>query len=552
MFGCSNGTFKYAGTDNRSILSGPTEFQGMVTNVLNKNTQIQFRGYTYGPGGIVTGNKGGWMQFLDSSTNSFEGGVSAAGIVTNGNDAIGGILIYKNGAIPYGATAGAVELNDAVLHTRTIDAVDLPDLVVNGVGVVTNDGRLTTCNVKSLVKTGAGDLTVHGPLRVKGGADIRGGRIVCAKPIPNVLPGMFWTYNTTGSIVEQDESKLVARSDYKGIDNEGLTYAYKTWENRGNAQYDYIGYFKVPEREDGQDPRCRFISCIWRYLRIWVDGTQVLRVDDSNVVTPNVGKVIGWSRHYWSDPLTLKPGWHKIVVSMGGNTSHGDNGPQGCKDATYGLWPGSFGVGIDFDSSATAAKDAKDASGIYEDSITNAVNYVKFTDPGDGSFVRASTNEDIKVNGTVGFSANSYRPSFDGNVAFAGGTVLDLNDYEPYTTMAIPSLTGLPTIRRGAVNVASTIWTIRPSDLEAGVPLTVEADARLTFGGAKTVTIDGDAAAFAALKGLGKGTPIFTAPDLADYTFTLSDNLRAVNCGLVREGNVLKFCVFHGLNVIVR
>lgn len=545
--------------DPRNVLNGPKVLEGALTNNISKNVQVQMRGYTTGPGGIVPGTtRGGWLQFADgnagdSATNNFCGGVAVQGVASDGTF-VGGLVVNRNGAIPSGANAGPVTIDNAQLQLRRSKTVDLPDLAVKNGGLVTNDGQLVTCNVKSLVKTGDGTLSVRGSLHVTGDVDFQGGTLLCASRVPEILPGLYWAGNTAGNNASdlKSESVIRAHQDFKGVDASGMTYAYNDWSG-GKGFYHYLGYFKVPG-EAGTTKLCRFSSCVFRTVKLWVDDTLRLQVNDSAVGFPSGAPGIGWSRHYWSDPVQLSAGWHRIALYMQGNYNS-DNGPRGVSggDATkYGAWPGSFGLGVDFNSTETLAKDAKDSSGAFVDpTVTDSSRFTKFTDPGDGSFLRATTNV-IKTctDGTLNLA--TYRPTFDGNVAFAGGTVLDLNDTLPYTVMTIPSLKGLPTIKSGAVNVTSTTWTIRPSDLDAGVPLTVESDATLTFGGAKTVTITGDAAAFDKLRKMSRGKPIFTAPNLADYTFTLSPALADIGYSIGREGSVLKLYRVRGLSVIIR
>ena len=548
-FSGGSGSFKYAGTDNRNILSGPITFEGKTKNNLSKNVQMQLRGKLTGAGGIVPGTtRGGYLQFLDQSANDFKGGVAAQGLVEN-DQIVGGIVTYMNGAIPAGETAGPITLDTAKLEVRTINTVDLPTVAVTNAGEFVHDGKLVTCNVKSLVKTGGGTFDVKGPFHVKGEAEIKGGTLRCGSQIPDYVSGLYWAGNTTGNNNKDltTETAMKAHDDYKGVDASGMTYAYSSWPG-GKGFYHYFGYFKVPG-EEGTSKRCRFISNIFRNAKLWVDDVKVLQVDDSNVVTPANAPPISWSRHYWTDPKTLTAGWHKVAFYMYG-TYNTDNGPSGVSAsyAAYGLWPKNFGLGVDFNSSATLANAAKDANGVFEDRITNSTSYVKFNNNADMP-LRAKVSG---VKTTTEIDPSKYRPTFDGNVAFAPGTVFDLNDYEPYTVMTIPSLTGKPTITNGAVNVMSTTWTLRASDLASDVPLTVAANATLTFGGAKTVVVDGDPGTIAALKKMGAGKPLFRAANVGDYTFTLSSRLKEINCQLTVAGDTVSFSRCWGLQIVVR
>ena len=157
---------------------------------------------------------------------------------------------------------------------------------------------------------------------------------------------------------------------------------------------------------------------------------------------------------YVGPAVTLTAGWQPIFVSM--YNAYDDNkGPA--PNANLG-WTANFGIGIDWQAR----------------SVTNHLNYVKLQDPGDGSFLRPELDRSL-------LDPALCRPTFEGAVKFAPGTVFDANDVLPYTPVTFPSLTGLPTIRNGEVQVTNTTWTVRKADVDAGVPLTVENGATLRF-----------------------------------------------------------------------
>ena len=69
--------------------------------------------------------------------------------------------------------------------------------------------------------------------------------------------------------------------------------------------------------------------------------------------------------------------------------------------------------------------------------MTNSANYVKFLDPGDGSFLRPTLAGKADVD-----PAGYPRPSFGGAVAFGPGTVFDVGDVA--ATVWASSLDGKP------------------------------------------------------------------------------------------------------------
>ena len=182
--------------------------------------------------------------------------------------------------------------------------------------------------------------------------------------------------------------------------------------------------------------------------------------------------------------------------------------------------------------------------------VTNTAYYAKLQDPGDGSFLR------ISLDSKSVFDPTPHRPTFGGAVKFGSGTVLDIADVEPYTPVVLPSLAGVPTIRNGAVRVASSTWMLREGDLTGGVPLTIEASASLAFpSGAVTVTAEGDDLAFLVNTVTSVSYPILTAADDAAFpsgTFQLPDALKRARWHLKREGNTLYLDHILGLTVILR
>jgi len=203
-------------------------------------------------------------------------------------------------------------------------------------------------------------------------------------------------------------------------------------------------------------------------------------------------------------PVTLRAGWQEISVYFG-NWYNTTRGPQ---DNTKLGWDKNFGIGVDWQCR----------------SVTNTAYYAKLLDPGDGSFLLATTNAADRMTLLV---ESKYRPTFQGDVAFGPGAVLDINDVAPYLPVKVPSLTGLPTVQNGVMEVQSATWTLRLADLTNAVPLTVGANATVTF--PAKVTIEGNAAALTYRKTIRSRSlvSVTTGGKISATTFELSADMKA-------------------------
>jgi hypothetical protein len=68
--------------------------------------------------------------------------------------------------------------------------------------------------------------------------------------------------------------------------------------------------------------------------------------------------------------------------------------------------------------------------------------------------------------------------------------VFDINDYDPYVPVALPSLSGFPTVVGGSVFVTSGEWSVSAADVLAGKPLVVCSGAELLFPGSAFLSLD--------------------------------------------------------------
>lgn len=472
-----------AATVEPGPLTGVDGWSGPISFTDDLAIQFEARGKPLNLAGTVSGAgglrvKGGGYVQLNNPGNSFAGGVSVQGVTAAGSDDLsvtGGVTVAEGPAAATSAQGvvpvdgGALALKDARLTVSADRMVDLPDLVAEGKVVVS--GLTAVTSFKSLTKKAAGTLTVFGPAKILGDADIREGTLRFGTR-PGV-DGLNWYY-AFGTRENHQTAAVPKNVVWQGVDRQGVSYAYKAWKETtgiNNAPthlqcHYYTGYIKVPG-EPGTSVTCNFISSIARHSSLVIDGQYVTKVSDNT--DDMTGRVLNYNRCVVGPQVTLAAGWHAILVYMG-NAWDSTAGAKGCGNPA---WPANFGFGVDWQGRCEA----------------NTANYVKLLDPGDGSFLRTAVDEADKAT----LDPTPFRPTFHGAVAFGPGTVLDVNDTAPYTPVVLPELKGLPTIRNGAVTVTSPTWTVRASDFAAGgKPLTVEAGASLTFAEGTVFAFEGD------------------------------------------------------------
>ncbi|MGN0852541.1 MAG: hypothetical protein ACI4Q3_04095, partial [Kiritimatiellia bacterium] len=536
--------------DGNSNLAGPVEIEGTGGPVVldsEKNESIlTLSGPVSGTRGIQVRN-GAWLQLANPGIG-LTGTVSATGAVGSDDLAVtGGVVFVALAGLPY--EEGRLVLTNAQFMVRFADdgsnvcsvtSFDFPDLVVHGKSVMTSDMAFADIALKSLRKTGNGPLTMFGRYVVAGETDIAAGTLRFGSSVPQTPCGLNWSYVwgvSTSSSTEPQAAWL------RGVDLQGASFGYRGWRPTTGANnalshcqsHWYTGYIRVPG-EEGAAVTCNFVSSLARTCYVKIGGKVVLDINDR---TDNLtGTIIpsGYDRMYVGPQQELTAGWQPIFIHLA-NSWNGTAGPEA--NTKYG-WTANFGLGVDWSGRCT----------------TNSVNYAKFLDPGDGSFLRPCAPDVSRGY----FDATAFRPRFAGPVAFGPGAVFDVNDTTPYVPAEIPSLVGVPTVRNGAVAV--TTWTLRANDLfdAAGKPLakplTIEASASLAFPeGPVTIGFAAaDADAFEAVTGV-RTYPILTAADGADFPandFVLPADLRRKGWVLRREGATLNLVHTTGFTVILR
>ena len=464
----SNGNYS-PGVYSVNAWQGPISVQGKVKNDLSSGRQVMLYGKVSGSG-YFTGGNGGWLQFYNGA-NTFTGGVGLNG---------GGVAVYGTNSIP--RQGGALALTNATAHLMAAPwPTSLPDVHVDGAGTVS--GKVAYVSAKSLTKTGSGMLDLWTPLHVKGPLDVQGGGVRILTRIPDVPPGLRWYQKDV--IGTLDVTTVPASIPYMGIDQAGVSFAYRAWPELPtfNTCYYYTGYIRVPG-EEGETVTCNFISSIARVTYLRIGGVDVIKFNDQTDMIDNE-KINNWRRFRMGKQRTLTAGWQPLFLEMY-NWHDGTRGPL---DNTSLGWAANFGIGIDWQGRC----------------VTNTANYVKLLDPGNGSFLRpAMTKAEVDV--------SSYRPTFDGLASFGPGTSIDFGDAAPYVPFVFNGLAGCPAITNGEL-VVSNSWTVSHAQV-AAQPLTVASGAKLTFADGTTLAIE-DLDLFSRRPA---GTPLAVAADAGAIT----------------------------------
>ncbi len=457
--------------------NGPVTVDGNVSvDFLGLGRTFNLSSLVSGDGGF-TGYGGGYIQIANPD-NSFAGGVSVTGRVGVAEGAVtGGVYAVKTTSAgvtymtPFAAipTNGApIRLNNAQLGVFNARVAEFPDVYADGRCAVTGTPLLVKGTLKSLTKTGTDELTIYGPFRVAGATDVQGGTLRFGTRVPNVPTGLNWYYSW-GKTSGNANTTIPATVPFQCVEPKGAAYAYQGWPATSGADgatthnqaHYYTGYIRIPG-EEGEEVTCNFVSSMTRYAYLVIDGKRVVQVDDNKDTISNT--IIGWSRFYVGPPVKLTAGWKTFFLRLG-NGWNGTSGPAANTDLG---WVSNFGIGVDWQGRC----------------VTNSANYVKFLDPGDGSFLRPT------LAGKADVDPAAYpRPSFGGAVAFGPGTTFDVGDVAPYTPVTVPALTGAPTVMNGEVHVTDTTWTLRADDVAAGQPLTVAAGAKVKFAAGTTIAV---------------------------------------------------------------
>ena len=536
-----NGYFGLGSITVTNQWAGPMTVDGITPVQFSGRRGLNLSAPISGAGGFAA-NGGGYVQFSNTN-NTFAGGVSvtgkvgvAAGVITGGVSVVKTTSAGSSYMTPFASipTNGApIRLNNAELGVFNARIAEFPDVIADGRCAVTGTSLLVKGTLKSLTKTGVDELTIYGPFRVAGATDVQGGTLRFGTRVPDVPTGLNWYYSW-GKTSGNANTTIPATVPFQCVEPKGAAYAYQGWPSTTGANgaathYQaayYTGYIRIPG-EEGEEVTCNFVSSFMRFTYLVIDGKRVVQVDDNKDSIS--GAIIGYARLYVGPPVKLTAGWKTFFLRLG-NTWNADVGPAA--NPALG-WVSNFGIGVDWQGRC----------------VTNSANYVKFLDPGDGSFLRPTLAGKAEVD-----PAAYPRPSFGGAVAFGPGTVFDVGDVAPYTPVTVPSLIGVPTITNGSVSVASSTWTLRAADVAGGVPLTVASNAELTFP-AGTVTVDIPDADLLKAQGVKTGRAILKVAEGASFpanAFVVSAAVKDAHWRVDLDGDTLRLNSTEGVALILR
>ena len=482
------------------VWSGPTTIAASaivdryVADWAGWSTGISLDGVVSGNGSLEIRN-GEYLE-LTNPANDFTGSMALNGVNTVTNPT----LRVFNNALP--ATSAGVTMNygNVVLNgSLAVSGVDtnrfsLPKIACTSSGsVVCKDSLAFSGNrqtVKEVSKSGAGVMTLTGPLCVTGRTEVTAGTLRLGSRLPAVQTGLECyfldvihspyynpTYGTGNGYGNQGPWTYVANIDeppftrkagywngsfdyteveleYQGIDTNGISLAYKSWPVK-MLDVIYRGYLWV---DGNESVTWNFAANIHNYCRLRIDGQDIIVNRD---VARSASSTVA-DRLTTSSPITLTPGAHSFSLYMATYGNAHLNGPAHLS-APYG-WDPNMGVVYNPNPGDVIS--------------SNSTDYVKFT---------ASQFSPTLNRGKANLDSSLYRASFDGGAKFAAGTVFDIGDTAPYTPFPLTNLEGAMTVTNGTL-VLSGSWTIDAAEINAG-GLVLTGDANLVFADGATLTV---------------------------------------------------------------
>ena len=489
------------------VWSGPTTVSG-TASIARQEDQWGgwFRGTTLA--GMVSGSgtfnvqRGQFLE-LTNPANDFSGSVALNGVnaITNST------LKISNNALP--ATSAGVTMNYGNVELGGSVAVSgvetnrfsLPKLTCTSYGSVACSGAIEGSGnkhtVKEIAKSGAGVLTLAGPLCVTGLTEVAAGTLRLGSRPPAVQTGLECyfldvvhspyyapTYSNgnggpwvaVNNIDEPPFTRLagywnavsyfqslyglnydptVVELEYQGIDTNGISLAYKSWPVK-ILDVIYRGYLWV---DGNESVTWNFAANIYNYCRLRIDGQDVIVNADNPKRTASSTVQ---DRLTTSNPITLAPGAHTFCLYMATFGNAQLYGPARLS-APYG-WEPNTGVVYNPNPGEVIS--------------SNSADYVQFT---------ASQFSPSADRGKANLDSSIYRASFEGGAKFATGTVFDIGDTAPYTPFPLAQLEGAMTVTNGTL-VLSGNWTIDAAEINAG-GLVLAGDANLVFADGATLTV---------------------------------------------------------------
>ena len=438
------------------VWSGPATVSGTASFVRQED---QWGGWFKGTSleGVVSGSgtfnvQRGQFLALTNPANDFTGAVALNGVNAETNST----LKVSNNALPVSSAGVTMNYGDVVLDgSVAVSGVEtnkfsLPKLACSSSGSVicngTIEGSGNKHTVKEIAKSGAGVMTLTGPMCVTGKTEVAAGTLRLGSRPPAVQTGLecyfldvvhspYYAGGNGGpwvvvnNIDELPYTRLAGywngpvdytevELEYQGIDTNGISLAYKAWPVK-ILDVIYRGYLWV---DGNESVTWNFAANVYNYCRLRIDGVDIIKNADNpkRQASSNVA-----DRLTTSNPIALTPGAHSFCLYMATFGNAQLNGPAHLS-SDYG-WEKNMGVAYNPNPGAVIS--------------SNSTDYVKFT-------------------------ASQFSPTLDRGKA---------------------NLEGAMTVTNGTL-VLSGNWTIDAAEVNAG-GLVLAGDANLVFADGATLTV---------------------------------------------------------------
>ncbi|MFA7173055.1 MAG: hypothetical protein WC340_06525 [Kiritimatiellia bacterium] len=388
---------------------GPFHTGGWCLYDGNAGTRMLFAGPVSGTGPLYF--TAGWLR-LENPNNSYTGQTYFNG---QGGTYTGGVVICANGALPKNSIGALIQRGDLVFDTG--DRLDLPEVEFNYYGNIIGGRGVMT----GLKKNHDGLLDITGTFSITGRTEIAGGSVRIAK-MPLGKPGLLRSLDTS-------ENSGFSAGKMFWWQSYGYTYPFQDYVVTGPEMLEQNGKYIWP-----MDSAVQYTGYVWNHSSENVTWNFYAYINQGmRILVDNSERIINYNSlgYKIGDAFTLAPGSHKLEVLAYcyANTTAG------------GLKNGAFPVGIGYDPLGRAE--------------SNAVNYVAFKDPGDGSLFTQD------VTPTAGLDPEEWRTTF-ADLKMAEGTLLDLNDRNEIAV--VKKFSGKGVFTNGVLKITEK-WLVTPSDL---------------------------------------------------------------------------------------
>ena len=430
----------------------------------------------YGPvsGGALAVSQGTWLE-LGCGANSFTNGVTVTADVDSGD---GGLVLSANGALP--VSGKSLTLNSGTIRLSEPIWYDLPHIVANSGGTLSNSTFGYGGTIKSLTKWGALALNFDSCLAVTGRMNItkstlRLGRVTAG------TAGLRAAVTNFANQTEWESFRDAANSDFADVAANLLSVA----EEQGFARtvLSPEDAYRQWNTSTEANKMGVYSGCIWNNdltnkvysFAASIADTQALWINGSRLFLATKSKTDAGGQTYFVSvgEATLKPGPNEFMFLLGRKSAGTKTGTRDDLRPQYGVnWTKNNGVM--YKEGAFVLSTV----GGYEN-VTNYLDFAQIVDPGDGSLLTIDRNPSAT---RMAANPANYRPRFD-QLEFGRDTnvrcTFDLGGHENFPQNG---LVGCPCVTNGSMTLSGT-WSVAKADLDVH-PLEVAAGAGVTFDGA--------------------------------------------------------------------